>query len=107
MSKHGPEKFGLFQFYGLLALLVLAPLPLGSIFPWAQSLLAFSIFALLAVWALRPSPSRGEGQGEGALKVILTLWSLVVLFAFLQVFPLPSSLIARSEERRVGKECRL
>ena len=94
LSKHAPEKFGSLQFYGFLALLILAPFPLGSILPWAQALLTFGIFALLAVWALRPLPIRREGQGDGALSVVLALWSLAVLFAFLQVLPLPSSLIA-------------
>ena len=82
---------GSFTFLGLLLLLILAPLPLGSIAPWAQALLTGGIFALLAAWALRPGNS---SPSDSRLALILTVWALAVLFAFLQIIPLPPDAIA-------------
>src|SRR5438445_6104609 len=82
--------------YGLLILLILAPLPLGSNLPWAQSLLMFSVFALLAAWAVHPgiSPGTHPQTTERGLATLLALWALGVAFAFFQVLPLPPVVLA-------------
>src|SRR5437899_11515221 len=87
---------GAFAFYGLVILLILAPLPFGSILPWAGSFLAFSVFGLLEAWAVRPgiSPATGSQTAERGLGILLVLWSLAVAFAFFQVLPLPPGVLA-------------
>src|SRR2546422_912393 len=87
---------GVFAFYGLLILLILAPLPFGSILPWAESFLTFSVFGLLAAWAVRPgiSPATGSQTAERGLGILLVLWALAVAFAFFQVLPLPPGVLA-------------
>ena len=87
---------GVFAFYWLLILLILAPLPFGSILPWAQSFLTFGVFALLASWAVRPgvSPATSSQTAERGLGILLALWALAVAFAFLQVLPLPPGVLA-------------
>src|SRR2546428_5410751 len=87
---------GVFAIYGLLILLILAPLPLGSNLPWAQSLLTFSVFALLAAWAVRPgiSPATRPQTREPGFATLLALWALAVAFAFFQVLPLPPGVLA-------------
>ena len=87
---------GVFAIYGLLILLILAPLPLGSNLPWAQSLLTFIVFALLTAWAVRPgiSPATGSQTAERGLGTLLVLWALAVAFAFFQVLPLPPGVLA-------------
>src|SRR2546425_6233672 len=87
---------GLFAIYGLLILLILAPLPLGSNLPWAQSILTFSVFALLADRAVRPgiSPATRPQTTERGLATLLALWALAVAFACFQVLPLPPVTLA-------------
>ncbi len=82
-------------FGGFLALLVWAPIPLGSNRPWAWSILVVGIYALSAAWLLLfalgwtrfPSVFR---RSWGAVS-LLGLWTLVTLF---QVVPLPIGLVA-------------
>src|SRR3989442_6852198 len=87
---------GVFAMYGLPILLILAPLPLGSNLPWAQSLLMFSVFALLAAWAVHPgiSPATRPQTTERGLATLLALWALAVAFVFFQVLPLPPVVLA-------------
>src|SRR3989441_7751232 len=87
---------GVFAFYGLLILLILAPLPFGFILSWAESFLTFSVFGLLAAWAVRPevSPATSSQTAERGLGILLALWALAVAFAFLQVLPLPPGVLA-------------
>jgi putative inorganic carbon (HCO3(-)) transporter len=87
---------GMFAFYGLLILLILAPLPFGSILPWAQSFLTFSVFALLAAWAVCPgiSPAARSQMTDRGLGTLLALWGLAVGFAFFQVLPLAPGVLA-------------
>src|SRR2546425_4020469 len=87
---------GVFAFHGLLILLILAPLPFGSILPWAESFLTFSVFGLLAAWAVRPgiSPATGSQTAERGLGILLVLWALAVAFALFQVLPLPPGVVA-------------
>src|SRR3989442_6052882 len=87
---------GVFAFYGLLILLILAPLPFGSILPWAESFLTFSVFGLLAASAVRAgiSPATGSQTAERGIGILLALWALAVAFALFQVLPLPPGVLA-------------
>src|SRR2546425_9847531 len=87
---------GAFAFYGLVILLILAPLPFGSILPWAESFLTFSVFGLLAASAVRAgiSPATGSQTAERGLGILLALCALAVAFALFQVLPLPPGVLA-------------
>src|SRR3989442_15311972 len=87
---------GVFAFYGLVILLILAPFPFGSVLPWAESFLTFSVFGLLAAWAVRPgiSPATGSQTAERGLGILLALWALAVAFALFQGLPLPPGVVA-------------
>ena len=100
MLRSGPAESAI-PLLVLLVLLVLAPLPFGAIPFWAQAFLTFCIFALLAAWAIKPYPSLAathpsvlSDSANRYLYGILTVWSLATAFAFLQVVPLPPSIIA-------------
>jgi putative inorganic carbon (hco3(-)) transporter len=86
---------GAFIFYGLLVLLIVAPLPWGAVIPWAQALLTFAAFALLVAWAVCPSASpASSSKGDRGLHVLLVLWALAVTFAGFQTTPLSPGAIA-------------
>ncbi|MBI5912280.1 MAG: O-antigen ligase family protein [Betaproteobacteria bacterium] len=82
----------LFVFY--LALLVWAPIPLGSNRPWAWAILELWVFALAIWWLL--DFARGKIQLSQALKgawpalLCAALWSVYV---WLQLVPLPLELL--------------
>src|SRR5437870_10268238 len=86
----------MFVYIGLLALLVLAPLPQGAVSPLAEALVTFSIFALFAGWAItrNPKPLRANKDTEHGLTVLLVIWGLSVAFGFFQIIPLPASVLA-------------
>lgn len=67
-------------FYGLLALLVWLPIPLGSHRAWAWSLMEIWSFALLGTWVLCCS--------QGAWARLKSYWPLLGGFALLQVWTL-------------------
>jgi putative inorganic carbon (HCO3(-)) transporter len=76
----------------LLALLVWAPVPLGSNRPWAWSVIEITIFALLAAWLILWALGRAE-PGESLLRAwpalaILGVW---LLWVGLSVVPLQTS----------------
>ncbi len=82
-------------FWPYLALLVWAPIPLGSNRPWAWSVLEVGAFALTALWLV----AWGLGQEEApqALRRSLPAWALLSLWIVLQAFevvPLPASWVA-------------
>jgi O-antigen ligase len=77
-------------FYALLALLVWAPLPLGSNRPWAMAVLALWVFLLALLWTV------GWARGRLALtaafrgaKWPLLLLALWLVYGLVQVVPLP------------------
>ena len=76
-------------FWGLMALLAWAPLPLGSNRPWSWSLLSLCTGVLLVIWALAalldPRATRLTGK---PLLVPAVLFGLVVLWGVLQTSPL-------------------
>ena len=75
----------------LIAMLVLAPLPLGSVAPWARALLFVGACLLLCLWVLRSSLL-------GRLEIARTpVWFFVagyLLILCLQLIPLPHFLLA-------------
>src|SRR5712692_3506549 len=100
---------GVVVFYGLLILLILVPLPFGSVLPWAQSFLTFGVFALLVAWAVnhysnpfvqsqskdhQDSFQQSDKSASRGLYGLLIVWSLASAFAFFQVVPLPPTIIA-------------
>ncbi len=83
---------GLFVSY--LALLVWAPIPLGSNRPWAWAILELWVFALAIWWLL--DFARGKTQPSQALKgarPALLCASLWLGYVWLQLLPLPPGLL--------------
>jgi O-antigen ligase len=69
----------------LLAVVLLAPLPLGSNRPWAWSLLAVLIGALLAAWAVLVLAGRGRASMPlGRMTAVAVPFGLVLAWAFVQ-----------------------
>ncbi len=78
--------------WGLLALLVLAPLPFGSV--QSGAVLGIEVAAaLLAAAALVPARP-GDGAVPARLKVALAAWAGVLIVAAVQLVPAPASLVA-------------
>ncbi|HSC00883.1 MAG TPA: O-antigen ligase family protein, partial [Burkholderiaceae bacterium] len=81
-------------FWSLAALIVLAPMPLGSNRPWAWALLEIGIFAVGLLWLA--GYVRHEARLPPALRaarpalVLLALW---LLFLLLQWLPMPAALV--------------
>jgi O-antigen ligase/tetratricopeptide (TPR) repeat protein len=75
----------------LVALLVLAPLPLGSVAPWARSIVFAASALLFLLWILR-------GSVLGRIEIVQTrLWGLLALYVcilFFQLLPLPHALLS-------------
>jgi O-antigen ligase len=77
--------------YGLLAVLVLAPLPFGSVEPWSSALLAASCLALGALWIL--------WRARRGLPVlpwkdpVLAAGALFALVGVVQLIPLPRQVL--------------
>ena len=88
------EPFDTPLFYGLLALLLWAPLPLGSNRLWAIGLLVLGVLVLLlaAAWVWRRQPDLAARQLV-RFGVPLALLACMVLLAWLQTLPLPPSLV--------------
>ena len=74
-------------------LLVLAPLPEGSAYPWALAVVESVIFGLIAVWQLALAfgeiPYNAFARGH---KLLLPLF-LFALVVTIQLFPLPPTLL--------------
>ena len=84
-----------FLFYGLLALLVWLPLPLGSNRPWAMAIMQLWVLVLFALWLARARTghlllTRSARLGSWLLGVF-GLWLLYGLF---QLVPLPILVIS-------------
>jgi putative inorganic carbon (HCO3(-)) transporter len=78
-------------FLGLLALLVWAPIPLGSNRPWAWSVLEIAVFVLLAAWLLLWALGRAQISEPLArawpFLGVLALWLLHLAFTIVALPP--------------------
>jgi len=81
-------------FYALLALLVWLPIPLGSNRPWSWGVMEVAVFSIFIVWLLSQMfHPRPLSSAVTKARIPLLLFSLWVLFSFLQAFPISSSLL--------------
>lgn len=78
-------------FFSLLAILFWAPLPLGSNRPWAWSILEVAIFALTLGCVILKKDV--EFLGLQKFKSVIAIWAVFLVFATLQVLPLPEYII--------------
>ncbi|PKR54556.1 O-antigen ligase family protein [Thalassospira marina] len=76
-------------FWGLLALVALAPLPFGSNLPWAWSLLSLwvGILVVLDAIACLMSPPEGERRFYARIKIPMILFFIVVVWIIVQATP--------------------
>lgn len=83
------QRLSRIAFWGLMALLAWAPLPLGSNRPWSWNLLSLCAGILLIIWALAalldPRATRLAGK---RLLMPGALFGLVILWGALQTSPL-------------------
>ncbi len=93
MASHRTETF---VWSGFFAILVLAPLPSASVSPLAQACLAFSLFALLAISHALPHVwlTQWPPAVERRFRILMLCWTLAMVFAFIQVVPLPPKLLS-------------
>ncbi len=78
-----------FVFYGLLALIAIAPLPFGSNRPWAWSILSLwvGILVLLDAIATFADPVRGESRFMKRIAIPAVLFIPVVIWIVIQATP--------------------
>lgn len=78
-----------FVFYGLLALIAIAPLPFGSNRPWAWSILSLwvGILVLLDAIAAFADPVRGESRFMKRIAIPAVLFIPVVIWIVIQATP--------------------
>jgi len=76
-------------FYGLLALIAVAPLPFGSNVPWAWSLMSLWVGVLIVIDAVACllSPPEGERRFLKRIKIPLVLFFIVVAWIVVQATP--------------------
>ncbi len=83
----------------LLTIIILAPLPLGSVAPWAKSVLFISACLLLFLWTVKSSL-------QGWLEIVRQpLWILLFTYLLLlgfQLLPLPQSLLSTLSPKTVA-----
>ena len=83
-------------FYGLCALLVWLPLPLGSNRVWAWSIMEIWVFLLMAAWCWLYFSNRiALPAGVRAARPVLWLVGLWLVYVGLQLVPLPLAWLAR------------
>ena len=83
-------------FYGLCALLVWLPLPLGSNRVWAWSIMEIWVFLLMATWCWLYFNNRiALPAGVRAARPVLWLFGLWLVYVGLQLVPLPLAWLAR------------
>src|SRR6185437_12219625 len=76
-------------FYGLLALIAVAPAPLGAAWPLAWELLALAVAGLLIALLLVPGIDREPLPRPLAAPALL--FALVLVYAFVQSLPIGGS----------------
>tara|TARA_R110000751_G_scaffold301598_1_gene414297 strand:- start:10808 stop:12193 length:1386 start_codon:yes stop_codon:yes gene_type:complete len=84
-----PEILRKIVFYGLLALIALAPLPFGGNVPWAWSLMSLWVGVLVVVDAVACllSPPEGERRFLKRIKIPMILFFIVVAWIVVQATP--------------------
>jgi O-antigen ligase len=84
-----PEILRKIVFYGLLALIALAPLPFGGNVPWAWSLMSLWVGVLIVVDAVACllSPPEGERRFLKRIKIPMILFFIVVAWIVVQATP--------------------
>jgi hypothetical protein len=84
-----PEILRRIVFYGLLALIAVAPLPFGSNVPWAWSLMSLWVGVLIVIDAVACllSPPEGERRFLKRIKFPLVLFFIVVAWIVVQATP--------------------
>ena len=99
-----PRGLGIFIEALLIAMLVAAPLPLGSVAPWARSILFLCACALLLAWVLRAALT-------GSLEVVRTpVWPLAIAYLgilLFQLVPLPHGMLSLLSPRTAELYTRL
>ncbi len=63
-------------FWSLIALVILSPIPFGSIYPWSYTLMGSAVGVLLLAWTITTAVSR-----EGPAVSLRMVWPLVGMFA--------------------------
>jgi len=77
--------------FGLMGVLLFAPLPYGSVHPWAYSLIEIVVFGLCFLWMLNAFISRESlHHPPGSFELPLFFFLLLCLF---QLLPLPPPLL--------------
>jgi O-antigen ligase len=78
-----------------LLLLILAPLPSGSISPLAQSFLVAGVLGVFTLSSFRRSPEPGadSDRNHGRLVLLRVLWGIGVGYAIFQAIPIPPGVI--------------
>src|SRR3546814_11421838 len=90
-------------FWLLLAVVTLAPLPMGAVPMWSWSLIGVLVAALLVFWLAALWLTRtGPPVPPGRIWPPAALYAAVLLWACLQISPVTPE--ARPDGRRVGKE---
>ena len=88
------NKFDRIIFFGIILLLIFAPLAFGSVHVWAYSMVEFGVFLLLVLWfADQLIFSKSKTLAWVKTPVNLILLILLMLIG-LQLIPLPSSVVA-------------
>jgi O-antigen ligase/tetratricopeptide (TPR) repeat protein len=82
-----------FMLWVLAILIVLAPLPEGSAYPWALTVIEVLSFALIAVWQLGAAFSKGSWASFERARPLLLPALLFVALVLVQLTRLPPGLI--------------
>jgi len=93
--RHAPGDADRFLFYGLLALLVWLPLPLGSNRPWAMAIMQLWVLVLFTLWLARARVGHLLVTRSARIgRWLLGLFGLWLLYGLFQLVPLPMSVVS-------------
>jgi len=79
--------------YGLLGLLIFAPLPAGSVYEWSILVIQLAVFVMLAAYILMREKPRINRSLRLALKWPKFLFLGFLVIAVIQFVPLPKFLV--------------
>ncbi|UCD32358.1 MAG: O-antigen ligase family protein, partial [Desulfobacterales bacterium] len=94
-------------FFGIVLLLIFAPLAFGSVHVWAYSIIEFGVFLLVAIWFANQlifSRSRALSWVKTPVNLILAMFFVLV---GLQLLPLPAWLAGLASPQLVADKTRL